>query len=116
MIDMAYVRDENEKFEIDYSLEEIWAAIPQVVKDLDWAIEEIDEEAHRARLRVGWILSTAIAIGRPSGEKKTRMSISGETPVTTITSILDFGRTRDRIGLFISTLAKKLEKKQQSKQ
>jgi hypothetical protein len=120
MIKMAYVRDENEKFEIDYSLEEIWAAIPQVVKDLDWAIEESDEDAHRAKIksRRGFLAySTAIAIElKSSGEKKTRMSISGETPVTTITSILDFGRTRDRIGLFIATLAKKLEKKPKSKE
>jgi hypothetical protein len=39
------------------------------------------------------------------------MVINGETPVTTITSILDFGRTREQIGLFISRLAKHLEKK-----
>jgi len=117
---MAYVRNENEKFEIDYSLEEIWAAIPQVVKALDWTIEESDEETHRAKIKSsrGFLAySTAIVIELKSeDEKKTRMSIIGETPVTTITSILDFGRTRDRVGLFIATLAKKLETTQQSKQ
>ena len=44
-------------------------------------------------------------------EKTTRMSINAETPVTTITSIIDFGRTRDRIGQFIEMLAKQMEKK-----
>ena len=44
-------------------------------------------------------------------EKTTRMSINAETPVTTITSIIDFGRTRDRMGQFIEMLAKKMENK-----
>jgi hypothetical protein len=39
------------------------------------------------------------------------MSIKAETPVTTITSIIDFGRTRDRIGQFIEMIAKQMEEK-----
>ena len=112
---MAYVRDENEKFEIDHSIEEIWAAITQVIKFLDWTIEESDNEAHTAKIRSksGFLAySTIISVEFKSiDEKKTRMVISGETPVTTITSILDFGRTKDRIGLFLASLAKQLEKK-----
>ncbi len=46
-------------------------------------------------------------------ENTTRLSINAETPVTTITSIIDFGRTRDRIGQFIEILAKQMEKKKQ---
>jgi hypothetical protein len=47
-------------------------------------------------------------------KKTTRMSIEAETPVTTITSIIDFGRTRDRIGQFIEMIAKQMgEKKKQ---
>jgi hypothetical protein len=46
-------------------------------------------------------------------ENTTRLSINAETPVTTITSIIDFGRTRDRIGQFIEILSKQMEKKKQ---
>jgi hypothetical protein len=112
---MAYVRDENEKFEIDYSLDVIWDAIPIVVEQLDWELEEKDDTTHKAKIKTrrGFLAySTTIFLELNSvGEKKTRMAINGETPVTTITSILDFGRTREQIGLFISRLAKHLEKK-----
>jgi hypothetical protein len=112
---MAYVRDENEKFEIDYSLDVIWDAIPIVVEQLDWELEEKDDTTHKAKIKTrrGFLAyRTTIFLELNSvGEKKTRMVINGETPVTTITSILDFGRTREQIGLFISRLAKHLEKK-----
>jgi hypothetical protein len=39
-------------------------------------------------------------------EKTTRMIIAAETPVTTITSVADYGRTRERIEQFVTTLAK----------
>ena len=39
------------------------------------------------------------------------MNIDAETPVTTITSVIDFGRTRDRMGQFIEILAKEMGKK-----
>jgi hypothetical protein len=39
-------------------------------------------------------------------EKTTRMSIVMETPVTTITSVADYGRTRERTEQFVTTLAK----------
>jgi hypothetical protein len=41
-------------------------------------------------------------------EKTARVTVTAETPVTTITSIFDFGRTRDRIELFFEALAKQL--------
>ena len=41
-------------------------------------------------------------------KKTTKVSIAAETPVTTITSMVDFGWTRERIGLFINELAKQL--------
>jgi hypothetical protein len=44
-------------------------------------------------------------------EQTTRISINAETPVTTITSLADFGRTRDRVEIFIEALAKQMEKK-----
>ena len=46
-------------------------------------------------------------------ENTSRISINAETPVTTVTSIIDFGRTRDRMGQFIEILAKLMEKKKQ---
>jgi hypothetical protein len=39
-------------------------------------------------------------------EKTTQLSIAGETPVTTITSVADYGRTKERIEVFVVTLAK----------
>jgi hypothetical protein len=39
-------------------------------------------------------------------EKTTKMSISAETPVTTITAMADYGRTRERIAVLIETLGK----------
>ena len=32
---MAYLRNEDEKLEVDYPLEKIWAAIPEVIKILE---------------------------------------------------------------------------------
>jgi hypothetical protein len=44
-------------------------------------------------------------------EKTARVKVTAETPVTTITSIADFGRTRDRIDHLFEALAKQLAKK-----
>jgi hypothetical protein len=37
------------------------------------------------------------------------MTISGKTPVTTITAMADYGRTNERIEVFVTTLAKIME-------
>lgn len=112
---MAYLRDEKEKLEIDYRLEKIWAAIPEVVKTLQWTIEEKDDNKHTAKLKTkaGFLsYSTKLIVEAVAiDEKKSRMSINAETPVTTITSMADFGRTRDRIDQFVEALAKQIEKK-----
>jgi hypothetical protein len=111
---MAYLRDENEKFEIDYPLEKIWAAIPEVITILEWQMAEKDDAKHKAKVKTkgGFMAygSTLNIEAKAVHENKTRMFISAETPVTTITSIIDFGRTRDRIGQFIEILAKQMEK------
>jgi hypothetical protein len=113
---MAYLRDENEKLEIDYPLQKIWDAIPAVVKILEWTIEEKDDAAHKVKLKTkgGFMAygSTFFVEVAAVDEKTTCMSIKAETPVTTITSVIDFGRTRDRIGQFIEMLADQMEKKQ----
>lgn len=114
---MAYLRNEKENLEIDYPLEKIWAAIPEVITILEWQIEEKDDTAHKAKVKTksGFMSYSSILYIEltPVDENTTRVSINAETPVTTITSIADFGRTRDRIGQFIETLAKQTEKKKQ---
>jgi hypothetical protein len=112
---MAYLRNEKENLEVSYPLEKIWATIPEVITILEWQIEEKDDASHKAKVKTkgGFMAySSNLYIKVTSvDENTTRMAINAETPVTTITSIIDFGRTRDRIGQFIETLAKQMEKK-----
>jgi hypothetical protein len=111
---MAYLRKEKETVEISYPLEMVWAAIPKAVKTLEWKIEEKNDETHNAKVKTksGFMsYSSILYIDAISvDEKTTRMSVNAETPVTTITSIADFGRTKDRIELLIETLAKQMNK------
>jgi hypothetical protein len=110
---LAYVRTEKDSFEIDYPLEKVWGAIPDVITYLNWAIEEKDDQKHTARLKSkpGFLaFATVLLIEASSTDNKTsKMTINAETPVTTITSIADFGRTRDRLEQFIDELAKEME-------
>lgn len=112
---MAYLRDEKEKFEVSYPLEAIWAAIPKAIETLEWKIEEKDDENHKAKVKTksGFVSYGSILYIEAVSvdEKTTRMSVNAETPVTIITSIADFGRTKDRIELFVEALAKQMEKK-----
>jgi hypothetical protein len=55
--------------------------------------------------------SVLIIDGGAVDEKTARVKVTAETPVTTITSVADFGRTRDRIDQFFEALAKQLSKK-----
>ncbi len=112
---MAYLRNEKETLEISYPLGMIWAAIPKAVKALEWKFEEKDDEKHTAKVKTkaGFLSYSSILHieVRSADEKTTRMSINAETPVTTITSMADFGRTRDRIEHVIEALAKQMKKK-----
>ena len=114
---MAYLRNEKENLEIDYPLEKIWSALPKVVKILGWKIEEKDDTTHKAKLKTkGGFLAYSSTMDvelTAVNDNKTRMVINAETPVTTITSVIDFGRTRDRMGQFIEMLAVQMEKKKQ---
>jgi hypothetical protein len=112
---MAYLRNEKENLEISYPIEMIWAAIPQAIQTLDWKIEEKDDATHKLKVKTkgaflayGSILYIEVT---PVDEKTSRMSINAETPVTTITSIADFGRTRDRVEQFVGVLAGEMQKK-----
>ena len=112
---MAYLRNEKETVEVDYSLEKIWTAIPEAVKALEWTIQEKDDKSHKMKVKTkGGFMAYGSSMEvevKPVDENTTRILLNAETPVTTITSIIDFGRTRDRMGQFIEILARVMEKK-----
>lgn len=111
---MAYLREDKEKIEIDYSIEKVWAAIPEAIKNLQWKTLETNENEHKLKVQTkkGFLAyeSTFNVEAVAVNEATTRVTISAETPVTTITSMADFGRTRDRIELFIEALALQMDK------
>jgi len=115
---MAYLRKEKETVEIDYPLAKIWAVIPEVLASLEWTTEQIDDAVYRAKVKTnaGFMsyASTLAIDGVAVDEKKCRIMVQGETPVTTITAVADFGRTSDRIHLFFKTLAKRLNSAKKS--
>ncbi len=112
---MAYTRDETENIEVDYSAKQLWEGIPKALTKLEWTIIESDKEKFHLTVKTkGAFMSypSNMKIDLvPVNDKSTRILISGQTPVTTITSVLDFGRTRERIERFIVTLAQLMEKK-----
>lgn len=109
---VAYLRKEKETVEIDYPLDDIWTAVPKALASLEWTVEEIDDTAHyvKAKTKAGFMsYATVLIIDAVAvNEKTARVKVIAETPVTTITSIVDFGRTLDRIELFFEELAKQL--------
>jgi biotin operon repressor len=111
---MAYLRKEQETVEIDYSIDKVWKTIPKALKELGCTIEQIDDDAHhiKAKTQKGFVSwSSALLIdAKRVDENTTRVSVVAETPFTTITAIVDFGRARRRIDLFFATMAKKLTK------
>ena len=111
---MAYTREETEHVEVDYPLLQIWETIPKAIAQLEWEIQESDKNLYSLTIKTKGAFmsyhSTMKIVLTVVDDKTTRMLIYGETPVTTITSVLDFGRTRQRIEAFIVTLAKLMEK------
>jgi hypothetical protein len=109
---MAYLRKEKETYEIDYPLGKIWAAIPKALASLEWTMEENDAAEHHAKAKTkGAFMSynSVITIDAvPMNKKTARVTVTAETPVTTITAITDFGRTQQRIEIFFESLAKQL--------
>ncbi len=112
MTAVAYLRKEKQTFEIDFSLAEVWAVIPEVLNSLQWTTEQMDDATHSAKVKTkpGFMsYSSSLTIeGIIVDEKKCRITVAGETPVTTITAVADFGRTSDRIQLFFETLARRM--------
>ena len=109
---VAYLRKETETVEIDYPLGKVWEAISKALASLEWTLEQIDNAAHhiKAKTKSSFMsYASTLLIDAVAVDKKTaRVTVTAETPVTTITSIVDFGRTRDRIELFFEALAKQL--------
>jgi hypothetical protein len=107
---MAYLREEKENLEVAYPINAIWEAVPKVIAKLEWKIQEANEGAHHLKVKTKGAFmsypSTLLIDLAAVNDKTTRVSIKAETPVTTITSIADFGRTRERIEQFVATLAK----------
>ena len=109
---MAYLRKEKETMEIAHSLDKVWTAIPKVFANLEWETEQIDDVSHhiRAKTKAGPISWSSLLLidAVPLQENITRISVAAETPVTTISAIVDFGQTRRRIYQFFAELAKQL--------
>jgi hypothetical protein len=107
---MAYVREEKENFEIDFPTQKIWENIPKVIDKLEWTIQETDEANHHLKVKTkGAILSYGSTMKidiTAVDEKTTKLSLVVETPVTTITSMADYGRSAERMDMFVTTLAK----------
>ena len=109
---MAYLRKEREMVEIAYSLNNVWTAIPKVLTSLEWGVEQIDDTAHhvKAKTKAGLMSWSSVLLidAVPVDKNTTRVSVAAETPVTTITAMVEFGRTRQRIDLFFTELEKQL--------
>ncbi len=112
---MAYLRREKEIVEIDFPLDIVWTAIPKVVTSLEWTIEETDEAKHTVKTKTKQALmsyrSILIINALSINEKTTRVNVTAETPTTTITGIIDFGRTKERLESFLEALMKQLATK-----
>lgn len=109
---MAYLRKEKETVEMDYSLDKVWIAVQNVLKHLELNIEQIDEKTHRVKAKTKTALmawgSVLLIDVVPVNENTTRVSVTAETPVTTITSVIDFGLTKRRIYVFLGELSHEL--------
>lgn len=107
---MAYLREGKQELEVDFPLESIWEAIPKAVSELGWEIQEKNETSHHLMIRTkGSFMSYGSMLKvelEQMNEKTTRVDIDAETPVTTITSTLDYGQTYDRVNEFVLALAK----------
>jgi hypothetical protein len=110
---MAYLRKEKELVEVDYPINQVWEAITKALTSLEWKAQETKPETHqiKAKTKANFMAyaSELNIQATEASEKATRITISAETPVTTITGIVDFGRTQQRIESFLMALMKELK-------
>jgi hypothetical protein len=89
---VAFVRERKKEVDIDFTVEQIWNALPKAVDEFDWDIEEEDTINHILKIKTSKTLysygSTLRVELKPLNQKTTRMTVYGETPVATITSTL----------------------------
>jgi len=110
---MAYLRKEKEAVEIEYPFSKVWRAIPDTLASLEWEVQEIDQERHyiKVKTKPGFMLFSSILLinATSAGKSVSRVTVEIETPVTTITAMMEFGRARERVELFFETLAHHLK-------
>jgi hypothetical protein len=106
---MAYLRQMQKDVDIDFPVEAIWKAIPTAIDELDWEITREDDVNHRLTIRTSDTLtsyaSTLNLELKKMDETRSHLVILGETPVTTITSTLQFSQTCDAMEDFVLELA-----------
>ncbi len=109
---MAYLRKEKETVEVDYPLSKVWSDIGKAIVSLEWVVMEKNEEAHLLKVKTKsnfMAYASEFSIqATPIDESSTKVAISAETPVTTITGIFDIGRTSERIETFLLALRKQV--------
>ena len=114
---MAYLRKDEDKMELNYPLSKVWNAILKALNNLDWTVQDRDDTTQQVKVKTTgsfMAMSSTIHIEAASrDENTTRVKVSAETPVTTITAIVDFGQTRKRIELFYAELLKQLQPKKE---
>jgi hypothetical protein len=109
---MAYLRREKETVEVDYPLSKVWVDMGKAIASLEWVVMEKNEGAHMLKVKTK---SNFMAYASefniqatPLYESSTKVAISAETPVTTITGIFDIGRTSERIETFLLALRRQV--------
>ena len=106
---MAYLRERTKEVDIDFPLESVWQAIPKAVDELGWSMQENDENSHTVMVKTEKTLTSYESMIKVElkqlNANSTRMTVYGQTPVTTITSTLQFGQTYDSIEDFVLALA-----------
>jgi predicted RNA-binding protein Jag len=110
---MAYLRKEKEVVEMDFPAEKVWEAISEVMARLEWMVEEQDMETLKvtAKSKSGFMSygsTISVEVSRVN-ENTTRVAAIAETPVTTVTSIVNFGQTARRVDSFFRELAAQLD-------
>ncbi|MCW3999365.1 MAG: hypothetical protein NWE93_03910 [Candidatus Bathyarchaeota archaeon] len=105
---MAYLREQTKEVDIDFPLDSVWKAIHKAVDEFDWEILGQDVATHQITIKTADTLTSygsTLKVNLKHNQNATHMLVSGETPVTTITSTLQFGQTFDCIEDFVLALA-----------
>ncbi len=103
---MAYTREGKEISKSPTRLTLFGKQSPKAIAKLEWKVEEADLATHHVKIKTkGAFISygSELEIDLTAvDEKTTKLSITAETPVTTITAMADYGRTNERINVFIA--------------